>query len=248
MDTGKKGVCDDKSISSEYTKGGDVDDQSFHWPKIVGTTSREPIRVGDIISYWSTIFPAGDSRGYRETAVTKIEPEKDNPLTLANSEVILKDHQVTRVQIMVDGNLVQHDGLSRCIEEFKMKQNGHGTACAGVEQDTAIFGDIVAKGKAKLQHRQFGLRGDESYVETPQSEKDFYNRISASSKATAKKLANVQRLLDSDFASAAPDTSDDDSVLSNSNVKDSIEGLSKLSQSTSGGMFGFHFSLRKMCK
>ena len=48
------------------------------------------------------------------------------------------------MQIMVDGNLVRHDGLSRCIEEFKMKQNGHGTACAGVEQDAAIFGEIVA--------------------------------------------------------------------------------------------------------
>ena len=277
MDTGKKGVRDDESISSSYTKGCDFDCDSFNFEDD-GKTSREPLRVGDMISYYHPLFVAGDRRGYRKTRVTKIEPENEFPLTLLNSECIPRGTTVTRVEIMVDGNLVEHDGVPRSIERFKMERGGHGTACEGVVEDSVQFGKMMGRRFAKLQKKasadgfapmdvmvnlkgaeagfeecaysptfchkseEIGSMGDESSIETPQSEKELTNFVNKSNERTAKLMADVRRQLASDNKQSAHDSSDDVSVLSLGKVHVTIDGMSKVSQcdaTVAGiGMFG----------
>ncbi|KAK1746425.1 hypothetical protein QTG54_003032 [Skeletonema marinoi] len=71
-------------------------------------TSNEPIRVGDVVQYYSPIHVAGDPRGLRRATVLAIDPKKDNPLVLDNAEYISSDTNVKRIKVMSGGELVDH--------------------------------------------------------------------------------------------------------------------------------------------
>ena len=54
---------------------------------------REPLRVGDNISYSSGVFGAGDPRGVCENMVVNIKPSEDCPLGLLNQTEVRHRHR-----------------------------------------------------------------------------------------------------------------------------------------------------------
>ncbi len=50
----------------------------------ISKVSDEPLLPGDMIFYWHSLYPAGDTWGRRTATIRDIDPNHDSPLRLDN--------------------------------------------------------------------------------------------------------------------------------------------------------------------
>lgn len=144
---------DDEELDIPYTQAISFDPDNFDEPTDENETSNEPLRVGDVIEYYSPIYVAGDPRGLREATVLAIDPKKENPLVLDNAEYIPNDTNVKRVKVMSGGELVDHPGIFRPISRFKLVKAGKATMADAVRLQSSRFGGIMRNNMKKMQSK-----------------------------------------------------------------------------------------------
>ena len=132
-----------------YTTMATFDEDEFY----LHEKGREPLLDGEVIEYWSPIFHAGDRRGYRQATVTAIRPGEEFPLTLDNGEQLPKRTNVRRVKTIENGELLDHKGIFRPINYFKMIAGGKRTASAGVVKEAERFSRVAQKNVDKVQEK-----------------------------------------------------------------------------------------------
>ena len=81
---------------------------------------KEPIRPGDVISYHSHVYVSGDKRGLREATVLSVNAKGNPILRLSNGDCLPKDTQIKRIKIVYKKKLVDHNGIFRPIDYFKL--------------------------------------------------------------------------------------------------------------------------------
>jgi len=143
---------DDEELDIPYTQAISLDPDNFE-PIDENEKSNEPMRVGDVIQYYSPIFVAGDPRGLRETTVLAIDPKKDNPLVLDNAEYVPNDTNVKRIKVISGGELVDHPGIFRPIFRFKLVRAGRATMADAVRMQSSRFGGIMRNNMKKLKSK-----------------------------------------------------------------------------------------------
>jgi len=118
-------VISDDGLDEPYTQDwGDRNEYNGCHPVSI-TGPKEPLRPGDVITYRSHLFVAGDKRGERVATVVQVRPKEDPILRLDNNEVLLSTTQVKRIRVMKRGALEEHpQGLYREIREFKLLKAG----------------------------------------------------------------------------------------------------------------------------
>ena len=89
-----------------------LDRPSFSASSITFDQNCEPMKPGDVLLYYTHLYPAGDERGRREATVIDIDPMGKPILTLSNSECLLDDTQVCRIKTLHRNALIDHKGLS----------------------------------------------------------------------------------------------------------------------------------------
>ena len=117
---------DSDSNLSTYTNANTYVENSFSY--MYRKRSNEPIRLGDVIEYYSPIGVTGDKSWLCQATVVAVDPEKSNmPLVLDNGDGIPSTTSVKRIRIMKNNILVDHPGIFRSIDRFKMKKQGETT-------------------------------------------------------------------------------------------------------------------------
>ena len=86
--------------------------------------AKEPIRPGDVIEYYNPIFVYGNPQGLRRATVMSIYPKRKFKLVLDDGELLPKDHRVKRIKVLskAENLLVDHPGITRKINQFKLKK------------------------------------------------------------------------------------------------------------------------------
>lgn len=93
--------------------------------RISSSEPKEPLRPGDVISYQSHVYVAGDKRGLRVATVIQVRPKEDPILCLDNNEYLLPTTYIKRIRVMKRGSLEEHpQGLYREVQEFKLSKAG----------------------------------------------------------------------------------------------------------------------------
>ncbi|GKY96505.1 hypothetical protein MPSEU_000610100 [Mayamaea pseudoterrestris] len=128
-------------------------------------SSNEPLRPGDVIQYCSPMYVAGRPEGRCVAQVWNTDPKRQFPLVLSNGEFLPSDHQVKRIKELLKGELVQHPGMFRPIQNFRMKKAAMNEQVSGnmaafekqlndlqkmIAQGTKLIDDRMAK-KTKTQ-------------------------------------------------------------------------------------------------
>jgi hypothetical protein len=67
------------------------------------------------------------------------------PLVLNNAEGISSTTKVKRIYILKDDILVDHPGIFRSLDQFKMKKQGKTTMLDGMSKKAAVFKVIMKK-------------------------------------------------------------------------------------------------------
>ena len=134
------------------------------------TKKKEPIRPGDIISYYHPIYRWGDVRGKRTAKVLSVDPRRIPILVLDNGEILPEDTKVQRIKILFtrivknrgEGGkwkeeketvLIDHPGVFRCIEDFKLKvRNGRVGVEAGLQAECKRIKSIVQKNSMSTEN------------------------------------------------------------------------------------------------
>ncbi len=143
---------DDEELDAPYTQAITFDPDKFE-PMAEHETSNEPIRVGDVIEYYSPIHVAGDPRGLRQATVLAIDPKNEIPLVLDNAECIPNDTNVKRIKVKSGGELLDHPGIFRPIFRFKLVKAGRATAADALKMQSSRFGDIMRNNMKKLKSK-----------------------------------------------------------------------------------------------
>jgi hypothetical protein len=127
-----KANADSSNGNSTYTNADNYDSDNF------GTfegQSKEHIRPGDVIQYYSPIFVAGDPQGLCETTVLLVDPaNKIYPLVLCNGEGLPITNKVKCIKVILCSNnqLVDHPGIFRSIDWFKLTKRGSATTADAI--------------------------------------------------------------------------------------------------------------------
>eukprot|EP00804_Cyclotella_cryptica_P029841 CCRYP_010751-RA/>CCRYP_010751-RA protein AED:0.07 eAED:0.06 QI:553/0/0.5/1/1/1/2/0/709 len=148
-DTAKECI-DDEFLDAPYTQAINFDPDINNLDDGI---SNEPIRPGDVIEYYSPIFVVGDKRGLRQATVLYVDPKADVILRLSNGECLPEDTRVKRIKVIDGNDLVDHPGIYRPIETFKLvagKAKGYNTG-DGIMNEAARFGDIFRKNMNKMK-------------------------------------------------------------------------------------------------
>lgn len=148
-DTMKESV-DEDFLDAPYTQAINFDPDLNN---LDDTVSNEPIRPGDVIEYYSPVFVVGDKRGLRQATVLSVAPEAEVILTLSNGECLPEDTRVKRIKVMDGNELVDHPGIYRAINNFKLvaaKIKGANNP-SGMMNEAARFGDIFRNNVNKMQ-------------------------------------------------------------------------------------------------
>jgi len=143
---------DDEELDAPYTQAITFDPEKFE-PMAENETSNEPIRVGDVIEYYSPIYVAGDPRGLRQATVLAIDPMADIPLVLDNAECIPNDTNVKRIKVKSGGELLHHPGIFRPIFRFKLVKSGRATFADALTKQSLKFGGIMRNNMKKLKSK-----------------------------------------------------------------------------------------------
>jgi hypothetical protein len=75
---------------------------------------------------------------------------------LSNGEVLLHDSKVKRIKVMLDKELVEHPGIYRPIDKFRLvaaKGVGYKSGADGVLKEAARFGDILQSNVREMQSK-----------------------------------------------------------------------------------------------
>lgn len=115
--------------------------------------SNEPIRPGDVIEYYCPIFVTGDPRGLRQATVLAVDPNHVMPLVLSNGEGLLSSTSVKRIKVMSGNELVDHPGIFRAMDRFKLTKRGNATAADAISMEAARFGAIMKKNISRLKEK-----------------------------------------------------------------------------------------------
>jgi len=136
---------DDKKNDPYLSDSNDGPDINFN------EKSRELIRPGDVITYWSHLYVAGDSRGLRETTIISVDPKGKPILTLSNGEYLANDSQVRRIKKMIRKKIIDHShGVFRQIDGFQLKKSGPlEKSLQPITESERIF-EIVKKNRSEL--------------------------------------------------------------------------------------------------
>jgi hypothetical protein len=81
-------------------------EEEDYWTSLV--LPDEPLRAGDVITYWSPIFVCGHPEGGRTTTVLEVVPQRRSPLVLDNDEVLDKTQQVRQLKVITNDGLVDY--------------------------------------------------------------------------------------------------------------------------------------------
>jgi hypothetical protein len=115
---------------------------------------KEPLRPGDVIMYYNPIFIAGKVEGLRKAHVLETDPDADFPLELDNGEYIPKDTTVKRIKEYRNGTLLEHPGISRPIENFRIMKRvlsaKDKTRLPTLRRHSERIGRIVVAAKTEL--------------------------------------------------------------------------------------------------
>ncbi|KAL3803579.1 hypothetical protein ACHAW5_003360 [Stephanodiscus triporus] len=170
-----KQVSESKRVQFEVLENDDVvsgDDGENHYeiddleipytqaitydPDDFGTVegqSNEPIRPGDVIECYCPIFVTGDPRGLRQATVLAVDPNDAMPLVLSNGEGLFSSTSVKRIKVMSGNELVDHPGIFRAMDRFKLTKSGNATAADAISMEAARFGAIMKKNISRLKEK-----------------------------------------------------------------------------------------------
>jgi hypothetical protein len=115
--------------------------------------SNEPIRPGDVIEYYCPIFVSGDARGLRHATVLSVDPNDSMPLVLSNGEGLPRSTKVKRIKVMSGNELVDHPGIFRAMDRFKLTKRGSATAADAITMEASRFGAIMKKKINRLREK-----------------------------------------------------------------------------------------------
>lgn len=115
--------------------------------------SNEPIRPGDVIEYYCPIYVTGDKRGLRQATVLAVDPSDTMPLVLSNGEGLPNTTKVKRIKVMSGDELVDHPGIFREMNRFKLIKMGNATVADAIAMEAARFGAIMTKNINKLKEK-----------------------------------------------------------------------------------------------
>lgn len=229
---------DDEELDIPYTQAISFDPDNFDEPMDENETSNEPLRVGDVIEYYSPIFVAGDPRGLREATVLAIDPKKEYPLVLDNAEYIPNDTSVKRVKVMSGGELVDHPGIFRPISRFKLVKAGRATIADAVKMQSSRFGGIMRNNMKKLKSKAeadgFAPMDLIVNMKGVNDSSQSSSEVSAP-KAKASRKVQHQPLLSSSSESSDDESSDDESPVEKSK---SLASSSRVVDMMGGERFG----------
>ena len=110
--------------------------------------SKEPICLGDVVQYYNPISVAGDPQGLRETTVLSVgHASKYFPLVLCNGKGLPSTDKVKRIKVFQhnDNELVDHPGIFRSIDQFKLKKRGSATAADAIYMQVNCLEGITKK-------------------------------------------------------------------------------------------------------
>ncbi|KAL7483666.1 hypothetical protein ACHAW6_011149 [Cyclotella cf. meneghiniana] len=216
----ERGSIDDEFLDAPYTQSINFDPDLNNLDDGI---SNEPIRPGDVIEYYSPIFVVGDKRGLRQTTVLCVDPKADVILGLSNGECLPEDTRVKRIKVMDGNELVDHPGIYRPIETFKLvaaKAKGYNTG-DGIMNEAARFGDIFRKNvnKMKAAAEAEGFAPMDMVLRFNGGRRANDQNISGQSMPSEKKIGNPSplnnygRLLPSSSSSSESSTSETSKVV-----------------------------------
>mmetsp|Transcript_24891 Transcript_24891/g.49543 ORF Transcript_24891/g.49543 Transcript_24891/m.49543 type:complete len:277 (-) Transcript_24891:297-1127(-) len=117
----------------------------------------EKIRPGDVILYYSHLYPAGDKRGRTHATVTSVDPKSSPHLRLSNGECLQDDHSVCRVSIVYRGKLIPHQGVFRPVKDFKLsKQSLSPEQMEGIQTEGKRAAAVLKRNVEELEERVGG--------------------------------------------------------------------------------------------
>lgn len=151
----------DEPYTQDWGGGSDDDEDDIYASAITLEPSRkkEPIRPGDVISYYSHVFVSGDKRGLRTATVLSVDAKGDPVLKLSNGEYLPKDTQIKRIKIIMNGVLEDHKGIYRPIDYFKLRTNKNAKIVVETERQRL---DKILKNKMKNLKDKIEQEGDKS--------------------------------------------------------------------------------------
>ena len=164
------------------TSDTEEDDPYASAVTLAPSRKKEPIRPGDVISYHSHVYVSGDKRGLRTATVLSVNAKGDPILKLSNGECLPKNTQIKRVKIMVRGTLVDHKGIYRPIDFFKLKTDLNSNI--NVETEAQRVGKIVHTNLKKLKETIEKEGGQSLPV-------DFVNKYSKNSSSSTTTTATT---------------------------------------------------------
>jgi hypothetical protein len=115
--------------------------------------SNEPIRPGDVIEYYCPIYVSGDARGLRHATVLSVDPNNVMPLVLSNGEGLPSSTKVKRIKVMSGNELVDHPGIFRSMDQFKLTTRGSATAADAIAMEASRFRGIMKKNIDRLRDK-----------------------------------------------------------------------------------------------
>lgn len=202
---------DEDEFDAPYTQAITYDPDKFE-PMAENETSNEPIRVGDVVEYYSPIHVAGDPRGLRQATVLSIDPKNEFPLVLDNAECIPNDTNVKRIKVKMDGELVDHPGIFRPIIRFKLSKAGKATIADAVAKQSSRFGNIMKKNIKKLKSKAEadGFAPMDLLVNVKGANTSSQSSSEVSAPKASQKKGVCQSLLSSSSESSDDDSSEDE--------------------------------------
>lgn len=115
--------------------------------------SNEPIRPGDVIEYYCPIYVSGDARGLRHATVLSVDPNDVMPLVLSNGEGLPSSTKVKRIKVRSGNELVDHPGIFRSMDQFKLTKRGSATAADAIAMEASRFRGIMKKNINRLRNK-----------------------------------------------------------------------------------------------
>jgi hypothetical protein len=109
--------------------------------------SNEPIHPGNVIEYYDPIGVFGDKRWLCSATVEAVDPVNCShmPLVLSNGDGIPSTTKVKRICFLKGDILVDHPGIFRSLNWFKMKKEGKTTIGDVMVKNTTEFKRIMTK-------------------------------------------------------------------------------------------------------
>jgi hypothetical protein len=136
---------DSDDDSSIYTNAHTFDENCCKW--MDRKQRNEPIHPGDVIEYYDPFGVAGNERWLRNATAEAVNPVNYShmPLVLNNGDGIPSTTKVKRIRLLKGDILVDHPGIFRSLDQFKMKKEGKTTMGDVMVKNAAVIKGIIKK-------------------------------------------------------------------------------------------------------